>query len=391
MKKSLLFIIPSLSSGGAEKSLITLLELLDYNKYDVDLFLFRKEGLFLPNVPEQVNIIDGGEKYKAFDGAASDYIKKQLFRLRFDKVVSRIKYSKAIKKNDRRAMWDYLRKLLVNPTKHYDAAIGYLEGNANYFCVDCVNADVKIGYVHNDYSKLGMSVKFDTPFFTQLNSIVSVSAECTEVLKKKFPDFEEKIFTVENISSPGVLKKFAYKTPEEYEGVNSKLLLTVGRFSPQKGYDIAVEAARIMNENGVDFKWFSIGKGVLKSEIEAKINEYGLQDRFILLGERANPYPYIDCCDIYVQPSKFEGKSIAVDEAKCFAKPIVATKFSTVYDQLEDNKTALLAEIDAQSVAQKITQLINDTELCEALSNTLRHTHTGNEEELEKFYALLEG
>lgn len=390
MKKNLLFIIPSLSSGGAEKSLITLLGLLDYSKYDVDLFLFRREGLFLSNVPQKVNIIDGGDNYKNFDSVASDYIKSCFLSLKIGKAFNRIKYSQAIKNNDRKAMWDYLKKALPSLKKHYDTAIAYLEGNSIYYCADCVDADTKIGYIHNDYSKLGLSKDFDRPFFAQLNRIVSVSAECTDVLKKTFPEFEQKILTVENISSPAVLKKFADHIPEEYSQVNSKILLTVGRFSPQKGYETAVEAARIMNENGVDFKWFSIGKGALKNEIEEKIKAYGLQDRFILLGERANPYPYIDCCDIYVQPSNFEGKSIAIDEAKCFAKPIVATKFSTVYDQLEDNKTALLAEINAKSVAEKITQLINSKELCERFSNTLRQTHKGNEEELIKFYSLIE-
>ncbi len=115
-----------------------------------------------------------------------------------------------------------------------------------------------------------------------------------------------------------------------------------------------------------------------------------MQENFILLGEKSNAYPYINNCDIYVQPSNFEGKSIAIDEAKAFAKPIVATKFSTVFDQLSDGETALLAEIEASDVAEKITQLINDEALCKKLSDTLARTHQGNEEELEKFYALVE-
>ena len=146
----------------------------------------------------------------------------------------------------------------------------------------------------------------------------------------------------------------------------------------------------VLLENGVDFKWFAIGKGELKDKIEEKISRYGLQEKFILLGEKSNPYPYIKNCDIYVQPSNYEGKSIAIDEAKAFAKPIVATKFTTVFDQLSDGETALLAEINAQSVAEKITQLINDESLCKKLSDTLARTHKGNEEELEKFYKLLE-
>ncbi len=390
MKKSLLFILPSLSSGGAEKSLITLLSLMDSSRYEVDLFLFRREGLFLSNVPEWVNIIDGGEEYACFDGSASAYIKSRLKRLDVFKAVNRIKYSRAVAKGDRKAVWVCLKKALPKIGKHYDAAIGYLEGNANYYCVDCVDADIKIGYVHNDYSALGLDKSFDKPFFEKLDRLVSVSPECSDVLKKTFSEIADRVFTVENISSPSSLSKLADGTPDEYKNVDGKFLLTVGRFSPQKGYDTAVEAAKILSQNGVDFKWFSIGKGELQEQIKEKISEYGLQEKFVLLGEKSNPYPYISGCDIYVQPSYYEGKSIAIDEAKSFAKPIVATKFSTVFDQLSDGETALLAEIDPQSVAEKITQLINDEELCKSLSDNLRRTHKGNEEELEKFYALLE-
>ncbi|MBR4049377.1 MAG: glycosyltransferase [Clostridia bacterium] len=390
MKKSLLFILPSLAGGGAEKSLITLLSLFDYSRYDVDLFLFRREGLFLPNVPEEVNIIDGGEGYSLFDGEASAYIKKSVKGLRFSAALNRIVYSRAVVKGDRKAVWSCLKKALPKTDKHYDVAVGYLEGNANYYCVDCVDADIKIGYIHNDYSKLGLDKNFDRPFFENLDKLISVSPECSDVLKKTFPEMAERIFTVENISSPEALRQLAVESPAEYTGVEEKILLTVGRFSEQKGYDTAVDAARILKDNGVAFKWFAIGKGELKSTIEEKINRYGLQEDFILLGEKSNPYPYIDNCDIYVQPSNFEGKSIAIDEAKAFSKPIVATKFSTVFDQLSDGETALLAEIDAADVAKKITQLINDEALCKSLSDTLARTHKGNEEELEKFYALLE-
>lgn len=391
MKKNLLFVIPSLCSGGAEKSLITLLSLIDSTKYNIDLFLFRKEGLFLPNVPDYVNIIDGGESYSLFDGAATEHIKANLKKLRFDKILNRVAYSKALASGNREKIWQSLKTAFPKNKKHYDAAVGYLEGNAIYYCVDCVDADIKIGYIHNDYSKLGLDKNFDKLYFGKLDKLVSVSEECCDVLQNIFPEFGEKILKIENISSPVALRLLAGNAAEEYEGINSKILLTVGRHNKQKGYDIAVAAAELLDKNGVDFRWFSIGKGELMPQIEDRIKEKHLEGKFILLGERANPYPYINGCDIYVQPSYYEGKSIAIDEAKCFAKPIVATKFSTVFDQLEDGETALLAEIDAQSVAEKIMQLINDKELCSKLSDNLRCTHRGNEDELDKFYAMLEG
>ncbi len=391
LKKTLLFIIPSLCSGGAEKSLITLLSLLDYKKYDVDLLVFRREGLFLPNVPEKVNIIDGGEEYALFDGPASAYIKNSLKFMNISKAVNRIKYSKAVSGGNRKATWKFLKKALPRIDKAYDAAIGYLEGNAIYYCVDCVKAKTKIGYIHSDYSKLELDKNFDKSFFKELDYLVGVSEKCSEVLKNIFPENLEKIKTVENITSPSILQKLSANSVSEYEEFETKILLTVGRISKPKGYDIAVDAAEILAKKNIDFKWYSIGKGELQAEIQEKIKEKNLQDKIVLLGERSNPYPYINGCDVYIQPSYYEGKSIAIDEAKCFAKPIVATKFTTVLDQLTDGKTALLAEINAESVAEKIEELLSDEELQKALSENLKKEKVGNEEEINKFYEMLEG
>lgn len=391
MKKKLLFIMPDLGSGGAEKALVTMLSLFDYERYDVDLFLFRRQGLFLPNVPAQVNVTDAGKRYELFDGSAAACIKASTKKLDLAFAANRIRYAKVLKSGNETDVWGCIKKALPEIDKHYDAAIGYLEGNSVYYCVDCVDADLKIGYIHNDYNKLGLDKNFDRPFFEKLDYLVSVSDECVNVLKENFPDMKEKIKLMLNIVSPSMLDSLGRGNAEEYKDTNAKILLTVGRFSEQKGYDMAVDAAKILCDKGIDFKWFAIGKGELQAKITEQIRANSLEERFILLGERSNPYPYINGCDIYVQPSYYEGKSIAVDEAKIFAKPIVCTKFPTVYDQLEDNRTALLAEINARSIAEKIEALLNDEAVCNTLSENLKKEKAGNEEEIDKFYMLLEG
>ena len=391
MKKQLLFIMPDLGSGGAEKALTTLLNLFDYEAYDVDLFLFRRQGLFLPNVPPQVNVTDGGKDYELFDGSASACIKSSIKKLNFSLAANRIKYIAALKSGNKTATWGCIKKVLSRTDKHYDVAVAYLEGNSIYYCVDCVDADVKIGYIHNDYNGLGLDKNFDRPYFEKLDYLVSVSEECVNVLKENFPHLKDKIRLMFNIVSPTVLKSLGNDNAEEYKNTKAKKLLTVGRFSSQKGYDMAVAAADILNRKGYDFRWFAIGKGQLEEQIKEQIKSLGLEEIFILLGEKSNPYPYINNCDIYVQPSYFEGKSIAIDEAKIFAKPIVCTSFPTVYDQLTDGETALLAEINAESIAAKIEMLLKDDSLCKTLSDNLKKEKAGNEEEIDKFYQLLEG
>ena len=386
----------SMGSGGGERSLLTLLQLMDYDKYDVDLLLFNPSGLFMDMIPPQVNIISFGKGYDRFVQPIGTSIKAYFMKGNIKGAYNRIMYSKTVNGKGGSSLyrdqlaWKYMRCVFENNLPEYDAAIGYLEGKPNFFVADCVKAKVKIVYVHNDYNKLKMDKELDKVFFEKTDCIVSVSEKCCDVLKEIFPEYADKVRMIENITSPTVLKLMAEECALEYENVTGNILLTVGRLSQQKGYDIAVDAAEILAKNGVDFKWFAIGRGELQAQIEQKIKEKKLEDKFILLGERANPYPYIAGCDIYVQPSYFEGKSIAIDEAKCFAKPIVATKFTTVLDQLADGETALLAEIDAASVAEKIMQLISDKELCEALSENLKKEKLGNEEEIQKFYNMLD-
>lgn len=395
MKKRLLFVMESMGSGGGERSLLSLLQLIDYVQYDVDLVLFSPSGLFMDMIPPQVNLISFGKSYERFVQPVGASAKAYLAKGNVKGAYNRIMYSKTVNGKQGSTLyrdqlaWQYMRCAFEDTLPEYDAAIGYLEGKPNFFVADCVKAKVKIGYIHSDYRKLEMDKKFDEKIFEKLDFVVGVSEKCAEILREEFPKLKEKVCVVENITSPTVLRRMAEEKAEEYEKINSKILLTVGRIAPPKGYDIAVDAAEILAKNGVDFKWFAIGRGELQTEIEQKIKEKGIEDKFILLGERANPYPYIAGCDIYVQPSYYEGKSIAIDEAKCFAKPIVATKFTTVLDQLTDGETAVLAEIDAKSVADKIMQLMSGEKLCERLSENLKKEKLGNEEESEKFYRML--
>ncbi len=386
----------SMKSGGGERSLLSLLQLVDYKEYDVDLMLFDRSGLFLELIPEQVNIIPFGELYDKFKRPMVKSVLSLLFSLKPVLAVKRALYSRTVNSSVSSSLirdqlaWKYMKSFFCDNGKEYDAAIGYLEGKPNFYVADCVRAKTKIVYVHNDYRKLEMDAKIDGEFFGKVDYIVTVSEECEKVLREIFPQYSEKVRMIENVTIPKILWKMAEENVEDFDKKSyGKSLLTIGRLCPQKGYDMAIDAAEILVKKGYDFKWLSIGKGELKTEIEQKIKEKNLEEKFILLGEKSNPYPYLAKCDVYVQPSYFEGKSIALDEAKCLAKPIVATKFSTVYDQLADGETAVLAEMNAESIAEKIALLIDDENLAETLSENLKKMKHGNEEEIQKFYALL--
>lgn len=389
MKKKILFVIPSLRSGGAEKSLITLLSLFDYEKYDVDLLVFRKDGLFINKVPQQVTVIQDTKNYEMFDGGTKPAVVYFLKKGKIRSAIDRLKYIKCYSEPDitlrEEKKWALLKKQLPRIDGKYDCAVGYLEGNASAFAVE-VNADKKLCYVHSDVKKLGLNKKINGEIFEKSDSIVTVSRACADSLTEEFPTFRDKIAVIENITSPTLIRKEAQDENKLYDNLS---VLTIGRFSPPKGIDLAVKACAELKKRGHTFKWYHIGTGELKADIESLVRELGVEKDFVMLGERSNPYPYIDQCDIYVQPSRYEGKSIAIDEAKCLAKPIVTTNFTTVDDQIADGVNGLICQMNETDLADKIERLINDEKLRNNLSENLLKEKAGNEEEIEKFYALL--
>ncbi|MDC0702987.1 MULTISPECIES: glycosyltransferase [Priestia] len=391
MKKNLLFVMNNLSCGGAEKALISLLETIDYSKFNVDLFLFKHEGLFFSKIPKQVNLLKEPYEYKYYDMPIKRAIISCIKKGRLDIALSRLKAGFIFKTEQNRArceqrVWKYICNSLKSINKKYDVAIGYLEKTPIYFCVDKVNAKKKIGFIHNDYDKLGMDPEIDQKYFDKLDNIVTVSEECASVLKQRFPVYKDKVEVMYNIVSPKVINKMSSNHLNiKYRGVN---LVSLGRLHHQKGFELAIEACKNLIDSGYKIKWHVIGEGEERTKLEKLIKANRLEENFILLGLKENPYPYIKQADIYAQTSRFEGKSIAIDEAKILNKPIVVTNFTTVKDQIKDQETGLIVDMTSSSIAEGIKRLLDDDHLRGKLTNNLSKEKLGTESEIEKLYKL---
>ena len=120
------------------------------------------------------------------------------------------------------------------------------------------------------------------------------------------------------------------------------------------------------------------------------IEQWSLQDTVTFAGITPNPYPYIKSADIFVHPSQFEGKSIALDEAKLLCKPVVVTNFSTVHDQFKDKVNATICEMNPVAIANAIETLIKDKALCEKYVSCLKTHQTDNTSEISKIYELVD-
>ncbi|UMB60337.1 glycosyltransferase [Lutibacter sp. A80] len=395
MKKNILFIIPSLDAGGAEKSLINLLSVFDYSKYNVDLVLFNKTGLFLNMLPKEVSIIEIKGDYTDFvlplKESILQFIKQFKFRLVFNRLLFTFK-NKFIKNKAlaEQYSWKNMSTVIPKSDKKYDTAIAFLEKSSIYFLVDKIEANKKIGFIHNDYNKLDLNKEFDNFYFTKLNYLVTVSEECLSVLKFIFPKLKQKIKTIHNIVSTELISQLAESDAANEMIIGKYNILSIGRLHPQKGFDMAVDACGIIKRKGYNLNWYIIGEGNERENLEIKIKEKELVENFYLLGLKENPYPFIKKADVFVQSSKYEGKSIVIDEAKILNKPIVTTNYSTVKDQIQHNINGLVVEINAESLANGIIKMIMDKDLRESLVFNLNKENLGTEHEINNLYNLIE-
>ena len=387
--------------GGIAKSLLSLFNEIE-GKYDIDFLIMKQEGLFIPLIPQGINVLPE-QLEREFRDPHPKGIFRNLKSLGLKKWLKWVGYSLS-------CCWArltgglhkhictmdvYIGKHTKKINKHYDAAIAYAGGRCIYYLVENVDADAKIGYVHNDYSQSEvdwMLKPVDKVYYPHLDHIVTISPICLNSLKMEFPNIADKCCVVENICSVKMIRELALKeNPFAKNDKNETIIVTMGRFDiNQKGIDFAVKACSLLVEKKKKFKWYFVGDGAQRSMVEKLILDHKVEEYFILCGAKINPYPYILGADIYVQPSRFEGKSVALDEVKALAKPVVVTNFSSVKDQFEDEKTALIAELSAEDIAEKIMRLMEDVELRNRLSENLRLEKVGNEEQAQVFEGLLE-
>lgn len=394
--KKLLFVIESLTCAGAEKSLVTLLNLIDYTKYSVDLQLFSYGGEFEQFLPKEVNLL----KPIGYINFTNQSLKNSIISAVKDKkwkfLISRIKFSLSLKLRKQTisqqaiSWWEITNSNIEISKKKYDIAISYAQRTPTFYVAEKIIADKKFAWINVDINVIDSEKAFYEYFYDKFNKIVAVSDLTREAVEKSFPKYKENINVIYDINNFNFIKKLSEESLNKEYNFDGLKLLTIGRLAPQKGYSIALEACEILKRNNINLKWYVLGKGEDEFKIRKFIAENKLENNFVLLGVTSNPYPYIDKCDIYVQTSIHEGFGLAIAEARMLNKPVVTTKFDAVFNQMVQEKNGLVVEMNAQAVADGIMRMITDNELRESIIEYLKHEKKGNIEELDKFYDLIE-
>ena len=378
--------MPRFGMGGAEKSLLSLLHILDAQKdVQVDLLLFKHEGELLELLPASVHVITPEESLRI---AYSKFSLKNCKNLRttaitFLRPVATALCRLAHRKGNRQMQlrWKYAYRHLIAPWhKKYDYACGFLDGETIYYVVDKMCADKKYGWCQNEYDAMGFDAASDRYYYEKLDKVISLPDRCLENLAKNFPEQAEKMVPISPATIPEQVRNCAQAPCDPaFAGFQGCKLLSMGRFVEQKGFDFAIEAASIMKKAGFTFKWCIMGDGPLRENFEQQIAQLDVADCVYLPGIFVNPYPWAKHADIFVQPSRFEGKSVILMECKMLALPTVATDYATVRDQLTDGENGVIVPMNAKALAKGIMDLAKDentqAKMRENLSRTTFDDH----------------
>lgn len=396
MRKKILIVSHAMELGGAERSLLGLLDSIDPSLVDVDLFLLRHQGELMSQIPEGIHLLPTIPAYTVLARPMKETLREGHFLLTAArlaaKLCSRI-YGKAHHHMDSNVAIDYSNKFTcpfmpkIQPDTEYDMAISFLA--PHYFVARKVKAKKKLAWIHTDYRTVQIDVPSETKMWGAYDYIASISEAVSESFLSVFPSLREEIVLIENILPARLIARQAEEpVPEGELALEGIRLLSIGRYCHAKNFDNVPDICARLVQAGFNVHWYIIGFGGDEELIRQKIREAGMEDRVILLGKRDNPYPYIRVCDVYVQPSRYEGKSVAVREAQILCKPVVITDFATSASQLEDGVDGIIVPMDNAGCADGIAVLLKDPEKMKRMSENCKKREYTNAAEVEKLYDL---
>lgn len=389
-----LIVSHGLELGGAESSLIGYLHALA-GKSDVktDLFLYRHFGEGLRHIPNGVTLLPENAVYACLATPIKSVLKKGHFLTAAGRTVGKLKAKRFNKKhgvdNQKSAValeysHKYTKRFMPTITDtEYDLAVSFL--TPHYFVLEKVRAKRKVAFIHTDYSYITVDIDSETAMWNGYDRIAAVSASVAESFTKLFASLKNKVSVIENVNPVGLIRARAKEfvpTDEMPDGRGLKLL-SIGRFCEQKNFESIPAKAAVLKKLGLNFVWYIIGYGD-DTAIKNAIAENGVQTEVVILGKKENPYPYIKRCDIYAQPSRYEGKAVTVLEAQILAKPVIVSNYATARSQLQDGTDGIIAPMDDEGFAKRLYALACDKRLRESLSAACGNGSYGNEEMVDK-------
>ena len=396
-KPRIIILMHYMELGGAEMALIGLLHALDPKKVDVDLFIYSHQGPLMKFIPSWINLLPEKLAYSVIERPMTEALKRGHVGVVLGRMLAKWKhciyrYNNPAKGDDgslAQYIGDCVTPILppINPEVEYDLCISFL--TPHNIGRDKVRAKKRLAWIHTDYSTVSINPQRELPVWGSYDYIASISSEVKRSFVKIFPSLDPKIVDIENILSSEYVRSRANEFDAKHQLTGTINLLSIGRFCYQKNYDNLPDICRRIRQSGLDIRWYIIGYGGDEQLIRNKIKVNGMEEHVIILGKKENPYPYIKACDIYVQPSRYEGKSVTVREAQMLCKLVVVTAYPTAASQINNGVDGVIVPLDNESAARGIEDFIRNSTLQKKITEHLEPHDYANTSEINKIYNIL--
>lgn len=371
--KKILFVINTMGQAGAETAFLDFLKKMKGLECEISLYILMGQGEMIGKLPPYVRILNRslsslsvltsqGRRKMALTVFHAFWHHGKCCGKLYSIMQSFADMAKVKRIQSSKLFWRVLSDGAQRFETEFDLAVAWLEGGAAYYVADHVNARRKAAFVHIDYKSAGYTRNMDRGCWRQFDRIFTVSEKVKGNFQAFYPEYAEKVDVFDNYIDQDFLRlraKEAGGFSDDFDGIR---LLTVGRLTYQKAYDIAIETMSILKKSGHRVKWYVLGEGEQRRYLERKIDVLGLKEDFLLLGAVENPYPYYEQADIYVHATRFEGKSIAIQEAQTLGCAVIASDCSGNRELITDGEDGILCQLIPENIAESIIRISGDKE-----------------------------
>lgn len=335
-KKSIFIAINSLEFGGIQKSLVDFIYYLK-DKSEIDLLIWDKRSSNTV-LPDFVNVL----KISTVKSVRRTLQENGFFSFEFFRSLCACFFKKR---------WSFIS----SPPRSYDIAIAYSHvGALKYYIIDKVSAKQKFAFYHHGAYVFNNRIRcLDIEYYKKYDIVFTVSKHIQDILERELSS-DIKFALLPNLINVENIKELGKQDCPQMLREKGKKILTVGRLSDEKNILKVLEVCKDLKYKGFRFHWYIVGDGPQKNDLISYINHYSLEDVCTLCGSQANPYKYMQACDLYVQLSKYEAQPITIQEVAVFGKPMVLSKISGFESFAAYLNNILLVEGNASYVADCI-------------------------------------
>ena len=372
VRKKILIINNNMHIGGVQKALVGLLDTLK-DKYDVTLLLFRAQGELMKEIPEQVHVVETRGHYRYLGMAQRECTKliDRCFRAVYATIANLIGVKWSIKLIDVLSQKDKLGE--------FDAAISYLHcaspksfyGGTAEYALNYPDVFKRICYIHCDYVNSGMTSNYSNKIYCRFDAIACVSNSVRKQFISVLPQLAEKTFALINPLKTKEIIEHAEQNPYHYDKEYLNCL-TVARLSDEKGIDRFIRAMKIVNS--LSIRYYVIGEGRYRREIEQRIHDTGLEQQVFLLGEDVNPYRYMINADMLVVPSYHEAAPVVFQEALVIGLPVFTTCTLSAKEMITETCGFVVGN-DEESIINKLQEINKHREMIQHAKQQLTGFH----------------